>query len=161
MIHEPTRIDLLPKPPVVDRRRPLLMAGLALAEHVTAMAVLPTWIKVECPAGATEAMVVAYCDHDLAPLHDWQFRFGGDMHHQLTETSCRTQVISTLTGVAFDAPFRIWTVRDVQHTPTACCAELALAEWWVAEHGAPPEWTEPVRKQYVTALVELRAELAL
>lgn len=160
-MNEPTRVDALPKPPEVDIRRPKLMAGLALAEHLTAMAMLPTWIKVVCPAGDPEATVVAYCDHDLAPLHDWQFRFGGDLHHEMTETLCRTQVLSTLTGRAFDAPFRIWTVRDVQHTPAACCAEQSLAEWWVTEHGAPPEWTEQVRKQYVTALVELRSELAL
>lgn len=149
------------EPPVVDRRRSKYMAALSLAENLIACAELPTDIRIECASWDVEARVVAYAHHDIGLLHAWQARFGGDIHHELTDEATRVLVYSSLTGRAFDAPFKLVTLRYMAHSPEEDAAERELCARWVAEHGDPTcEWAPETHAAYLAAIEALRVAVA-
>ena len=157
---QPTRTTTptaLPERPHSDPARPKFMAALALAEHLISMAEVPTELRIDLPPRGTEAVVEAYAHNNIALLHAWQRRFGGELHHELRDNG--RKVFSSLTGRVYDAPFKVWTLRDLTAVePTA--AELEVCACWIDRHGDPAEWSAETRAAYAEMVATSKAKEA-
>ncbi|NUQ95605.1 MAG: hypothetical protein HOY79_03245 [Streptomyces sp.] len=142
----------------LDSQRPAVMAALALAEHLTAAPVPMPWtIEIRTPLyPSVEAVVRCYAHRDLSALFAWQTVFGGEIMHTLHGDR---GVHSCLAGRAYDAPFEVWTLRDLNEEQQA--TERQITARWCAEHGAVNDWCTETRDAYRDALLQYRLEVAL
>lgn len=130
----------------------LAFAALLLDADVPA----PDSITVYAPYHpGGEATVEALAHHNLPTLFAWQQAFGGEITHRLLG---ERQVYSVLAGRAYDAPFRLLTLRKL--TPTGQAAEAQLCARWCAEHGPYDDWAEETRTAWQAQVLNFRTEAA-
>jgi hypothetical protein len=154
---QPTVTTPLPIRPAGGFKRPALMAALALSEYLVAAPVpVPTQIRVSSPrAAGGEAAVECYAHHDLDALSAWQEAFGGEISHEIRGDR---QVYSVLSGRAYDAPFELWTLRDI--TPEQQAAERQMTARWVAENGDMHDWSAETSATYRAVILRYRLAVA-
>ncbi|KJK55192.1 hypothetical protein [Saccharothrix sp. ST-888] len=157
---QPTRTAqtlAFPERPAHDYRRPAVMAALALTEHLVAAQVpVPASITITTPLRpGQEATVEAMVSHDLLAVCAWQDAFGGELTHELYGDD---KVYSQVSGRAYDAPFRIWTLRRI--TPAQQHAEQQMLAHWIEDNGPEHTWADDTRATYKATRLRYRLEVA-